>query len=90
MVHQGPEGNIIFDLMFSGALRHLDNIHFDNLHHDYKLNTMFHEYVNKINEYIEYEKLETKLEHVTEITHQDDETYGEWLADDEHAPLPVC
>ena len=77
-------------MMYSGALRHVTQVHFDNLHHDATLNQMFHDYINKLNEIFKYEKLETKLEHTTDIIYLDDESYGQAPIFNEERPLPVC
>ena len=87
---KGPEGVIIFDMMYSGALQHVTQIHWDNLHADDTLNKMFHEFMEKLNEIFKYEKLDTKLEHTTDIDFIDDESYGEVPIFDEERPLPVC
>ena len=77
------------DLLFSGALRHLDNLHFDP--HTRHIGTdetrgklaMTFEYMLTV---FKESKLDEILDHYTEIIPEDDESY--WA--EKAPPLPNC
>ena len=74
-------------MMYSGALQYLDNVHFDNPDvPDHPFSLLTKEVFSKMKEFIDHQKLDTKLNHMTEIVHLDDESY--W--DDIWAPFPEC
>jgi len=84
---EGREGDIIFDMMYSGALQYVDNVHFDNPDvPDHPFSLLTKEVFSKMKEFIDHQKLDTKLNHMTEIVHLDDESY--W--DDIWTPFPEC